>query len=214
MLIQLCGLPHVYFSISQRMHALNNLFILNSLFQHITLLHEKIFRILKFKCWTTHTNQLQGPKTSSGLRVAVALTIQSTKRMSWYTLAYIYWKNSQILNWVSAARVKSHTFRIVFPNCFSKYTSNVHFWYLFRKLCRFVCLGSDSIWRLCWRLITFPFLLFSKRLKKNDYTLIALQQRRGMLLGYYQYAVEIIYCFAGIVWIFSNVAFLQFISHP
>ena len=61
MLIQLFGLPHVYFSISQRMHALNNLFILNSLFQYITLLHEKIFKIL-FKCWTTHTNQRQGPK--------------------------------------------------------------------------------------------------------------------------------------------------------
>lgn len=62
MLIQLCGLPHVYFSISQRMHALNNLFILNSMFQHITLLHEKIFRILQFKCCTTHTKHLQGPK--------------------------------------------------------------------------------------------------------------------------------------------------------
>ena len=87
MLIQLCGLPHVYFSISQRMHALNNLFILNSMFQHITLLHEKIFRILQFKCWTTHTKPLPGPK-----QAVVALTIQSTGRMSCYTLAYVYWK--------------------------------------------------------------------------------------------------------------------------
>ena len=111
MLIQLCGLPHVYFSISQRMHALNNLFILNSMFQHITLLHEKIFRILQFQCWTTHTKQLNvhGPKQA---RVDSLWSLSDNPKYKEDVMLYTRLRlleNSQILNRVHAARVKSHT---------------------------------------------------------------------------------------------------------
>ena len=64
-------------------------------------------------------------------------------------------------------------------NCFFELLFwNVHIWYicLLWKLCRPFCVGSDSIWRLFWRLITLLFFQFSKCLNKTDE--IALQQRR------------------------------------
>ena len=74
-----------------------------------------------------HIQNITRPQTSSGWRAVVALTIQSTNRMSCYTLAYVYWKTCKYWTGVHAARVKSHTYaELFYSRCFSKmYTFDI-----------------------------------------------------------------------------------------
>lgn len=130
------------------------------MFQHITLLHEKIFWILQLNVGL-HIQTSYKAQTSSG--DALRSLWQCKVQRGCHVIHSLTFIGKTRKYWTGCMQNESKvTPRIAFLNI-NIYKVYTFIWYiLLWKLCRPFCLGSDSIWRLCWRLITFLFLLIFK----------------------------------------------------